>query len=227
MTMNNREIKKKDVLIIDYGVGNHLSIINALEFLGYSFSVSDRVEDIREARSYILPGVGAFQEAKFNLKKLGIIEVLDEQVLGKKKPILGICLGMQIMAEDSEENGFCKGFGWFKGHIVRIKETKDIRVPHVGWNNVRIIKKYPLFSLIYDEPHFYFDHSYHFKCDEKDNIATCSYGQEITAAVQKDNIFGVQFHPEKSQTNGLKLFRSYFNYIREKRDQEVCLKKGL
>lgn len=201
------------ILVIDYKVGNHQSVINALNFLGYDFMVSNKRDDIIQAPFYILPGVGAFAEAMRNLHRMGIIEILQEEVLIKKKPLLGICLGMQVLAEDSQENGFHKGLGWIKGHVVRLKEKKGFRVPHVGWNNIRIKRSEPLFMRTKEDANFYFDHSYHFVTDGAYISATCDYGSDIVASVQKDNIFGVQFHPEKSQTTGLKLFRSFFNCI--------------
>ncbi len=206
--------KVSDVLIIDYGVGNHLSVLNALDFLGYRYAVSNRREDIEEAQGFILPGVGAFGEAMQNLNRLDIVAVLKEQVAAKRKPLLGICLGMQLLAEDSEEKGTHKGLGLIKGHVVELKPAQKLRVPHVGWNSLKIRNKAPLFERTGTEPHFYFDHSYHFKCDPSCVSATCAYGEEITAAVQKDNIFGVQFHPEKGQSNGLKLFRGFFEYMK-------------
>jgi imidazole glycerol-phosphate synthase subunit HisH len=212
---NSAQVGNKDVLIIDYGVGNHLSIINTLSFLGYSFKVSVNKKDIIAAKAYILPGVGAFNEAMKNLNKLKIIDTLGQQVLENKKPILGICLGMQVMADSSQEKGLHAGLGWIRGNVVRIKSLNNVRVPHVGWNQANILKKDPLFSRVQGQPHFYFDHSYHFECERRFKAATCSYGEEITAAVQRENIFGVQFHPEKSQNNGLKLFRGFFSYIKE------------
>ena len=137
---------KKEILIIDYKVGNHQSVENALTFLGYDFLVSDKKEDIRRANVLILPGVGAFGEAMANLKQLGILETLSKEVLVKKKPILGICLGMQIMADYSEENGRHEGLGFIEGGFVKLEAKNGLRVPHVGWNNMKIIKKAPLFS---------------------------------------------------------------------------------
>lgn len=205
--MNNK------ILIIDYKVGNVQSVANALDFLGYEFSVSNSKKEISDAEVYILPGVGAFGEAVKNLNDLEIFNVLKEQVLKKKKPILGICLGFQLLAECSEENGLHNGFGFIEGKVKRLEPDAGIRIPHVGWNNARIIKKDPLFSKLEEGCSFYFDHSYYFECGEDCVAAKCAYGKDVVAAVQKDNIFGVQFHPEKSQTNGLKLFRSFFNYI--------------
>jgi glutamine amidotransferase len=207
--------REKDVLLIDYSVGNLSSISNALTTLGYSFNISNDIQDIKQAKALILPGVGAFAEAMNNLKELNIISTLEEEVVIKKKPILGICLGMQILADHSEENGSHEGLGWIEGEIKRLKKTSDFKVPHVGWNNLNIIKKGPLFDLCDKNSHFYFDHSYGFICEDKYTLANIRLDRNIAVAVQKDNIFGVQFHPEKSQLCGLKLFRSFFNYIND------------
>jgi len=201
------------ILIIDYKVGNHQSVGNALNFLGYDFFVSDKKEDIENSDVFILPGVGAFSEAINNLKNLGILETLQKEVLLNKKPILGICLGMQIMADYSEENGYHKGLGWIEGGFVKLEPKSNLKVPHVGWNNVKIINRKPLFSKIEQGASFYFDHSYNFKGKNEYVSAVCDYGFDVVAAFQKGNIFGVQFHPEKSQNNGLKLFRSFFDYL--------------
>lgn len=206
-------MKLNKVLVIDYEVGNHQSVVNALKFLGYDFNVSREKEDILNAEALILPGVGAFGEAMKNLGKMDIIGPLEEQVVIKKKPILGICLGMQILADDSEEMGFHKGLGWIKGNIVRIEGGHEYRVPRVGWSDVTVLKKEPLFERNDHNASFYFDHSYHFVCEDKYVAAKCNYGNELVAAVKKDNIYGVQFHPEKSQTSGLKLFRSFFSHV--------------
>lgn len=206
-------MSKKKILIIDYGVGNDQSVINSLSFLGYEFLVSNKKEDILSADAYILPGVGAFNEAMKNLDELKIIDVLKQQVLIEKKPILGICLGFQVLADYSEENGRHQGLGFIKGGVIKLKEKNGLRIPHVGWNTIKIIKKDPLFSKLDKEPSFYFDHSYYLDCDESFVAASCFYGFNMVSAVQKDNIFGVQFHPEKSQNNGLKLFRSFFDYL--------------
>lgn len=207
-------MNKNTVLIIDYGVGNDQSVMNALSSLGYDFLVSNKKEDILGASAYILPGVGAFNEAMRNIKELKIEDLLREQVLAKKKPILGICLGFQVLASESEENGLHKGLGFIDGRVIRLVQKENVRIPHVGWNTLEIVKKEPLFSNIYsDNPSFYFDHSYQLVCDNSCVSAVTSYGDKIVSAIQKDNIFGTQFHPEKSQNNGLKLFRSFFNHI--------------
>ncbi|MBL8012936.1 MAG: imidazole glycerol phosphate synthase subunit HisH [Candidatus Omnitrophica bacterium] len=209
------------ILIIDYGIGNHQSVANALDFLGYDFELSGELKAIREAAAYVLPGVGAIGEAMKNLQQRNIIEPLSQEVLGRKKPILGICLGMQMMAEFSEEGGHHPSLGWIPGRVVKLAPESGYRVPHVGWNTVHIHQRNPLFTKVDEGANFYFDHSYHFVCDEKYVAGSCSYGGLMTSAVRKDNIFGVQFHPEKSQNNGLKVFRSFFNYVEDLQRSEA------
>jgi glutamine amidotransferase len=201
------------IVIIDYGVGNHQSVANALKFLGYEFELSGDSDVIRRAGVYVLPGVGAMSEAMKNLKERNLIGILNEEVLNKKKPILGICLGMQMLAKYSEEDGRHECLGWIDGHVAKITGPSELRVPQVGWNTVHVQAKEPLFTRVEEGANFYFDHSYQFVCPPQYVAASCSYGLDIVAAVHKDNIFGVQFHPEKSQNNGLKLFRSFFNYV--------------
>jgi glutamine amidotransferase len=202
------------IVIVDYEVGNTYSVANAIEFLGYKkVKISNDEQTIRKADALILPGVGAFDEAARNLRKHMLHEILGEEVLVSKKPILGICVGMQMLAEGSEENGWHEGLGWIPGRVKKLSLPASLSVPQVGWNNVFIQEKAPLFSRTSDNPNFYFDHSYHFETDPVYQMAWCEYGIEVTAAVYKENIFGVQFHPEKSQSNGLKLFRGFFNAV--------------
>ena len=204
-----------DVLVIDYGVGNVASVCNALTRLGYTYTLSHDERAIAQAKAYILPGVGAFKEAMQNLESRGIIPVLRREVMDKGKPLLGICLGMQVLAEDSTEYGSHSGLGFIPGHVVRIEEREGFPVPHVGWNEVAIKQKEPLFANI-DGARFYFDHSYHFETLPEHIAATAEYGSAITAAVQRGNVFGVQFHPEKSQTSGLRILRAFMNYVASK-----------
>ena len=199
---------------MDYEVGNTYSVFHALEYLGYSkVKITDKENVISEAEALILPGVGAFDEAAKNLRKRNLDKILNEQVLVKKKPILGICVGMQMLATHSEENGIHEGLNWIEGRVKKLELPEGFRVPHVGWNNVNIDNKAPLFQKNITSTNFYFDHSYHFNCESKYISSWCDYGVKVTASVQKDNIFGVQFHPEKSQSNGLKLFRNFFNFV--------------
>ena len=207
-------MNKLNITIIDYGVGNTQSVSNAISSLGYGkIKISDSADHIRNADVLLLPGVGAFEEAINNLKSRNLQQLLNEEVLVKKKPILGICVGMQMLCEGSEENGWHQGLGWMKGRVKKLELPKNFAVPHVGWNDVAIHHNATCFARNSENPNFYFDHSYHFECGEELVIASCDYGIKVTAAVQQQNICGVQFHPEKSQTNGLKFFRGYFNSI--------------
>ena len=207
-------MNKLTIVIIDYGIGNTHSVSNAIKYLGYkNIIISDDEKKIQKADALILPGVGAFEECISNLKNRKLDIILNEAVIINKKPILGICVGMQLLATCSEENGLHNGLDWIKGAVKKIIVPKPLAVPHVGWNDVITMNENILFNRNIENSNFYFDHSYHFVCDEKYIAGYCDYGTRITAAVQRENIFGVQFHPEKSQTNGLKLFRSFFNSI--------------
>jgi glutamine amidotransferase len=204
----------QNIVIVDYGVGNTYSVKNAIEYLGYKkLKVSDDPRVINQADILILPGVGAFEEAIGNLKARNLVETLEENVLVKKKPILGICVGMQLLATASEENGEHEGLNWIEGRVKRLDLPKNFAIPHVGWNNVIVKKQSPLFDRSSSDSNFYFDHSFYFDCARDFVSAYCDYSIKVTAAVQRNNIFGVQFHPEKSQVNGLKLFRGFFNSV--------------
>ncbi|MDC0296341.1 imidazole glycerol phosphate synthase subunit HisH [Akkermansiaceae bacterium] len=206
-------MKNPYITIIDYGIGNTHSVLNALKYLGYSkIKISDNYKDILESDALILPGVGAFEACFKNLKNRGLIPILNDEVLVKKKPILGICVGMQLLATHSEENGLHNGLDWIKGKVKKLETPKNLPVPHVGWNNANINFDNPLIKNN-ENKSFYFDHSYHFECDSKYVFADSDYGLRVTAGIQKDNIFGVQFHPEKSQVAGLKLFRGFLKNI--------------
>lgn len=207
--------RNQKIVIIDYGVGNIHSVSNAINFLGYkNLIISSDQNQISQADVFILPGVGAFEEAINNLRNKNLEEILNEEVVVKKKPILGICIGMQMLATFSEENGLHRGLNWISGKVKKLNLPDKFAIPHVGWNDVIIEQNSPLFNLNSNLNHFYFDHSYHFECDKKYISSYCNYGGKIAASVQFENIFGVQFHPEKSQNNGLKLFRSFFNSIK-------------
>lgn len=205
-----------NIIIVDYGIGNIRSIQNAFERLGVTKPIiAKNKETLRGASGLVLPGVGAFSSCSNRLTEIGLFDFLGELVTVYKKPILGICVGMQLMADSSTEGGLHKGLGWIPGTVERIDLPSEYRVPHVGWNTINIIQEKPIFSRVEQNSHFYFDHSYHFICDDQYVVATTNYGISITAAVRKENIFGVQFHPEKSSNSGLKFFRSYLNYIKE------------
>jgi len=207
-------MNKLNIVIIDYGVGNTHSVINALKSLDYKVKISSDAKTIKDSDVLVLPGVGAFETVMNNLRSRGLEDLLNEEVVQNNKPILGICAGMQMMASTSEENGIHKGLNWIKGNVLKLQLPEQFSVPHVGWNTISIKKKDVLFSKLEDECHFYFDHSYHFVPDDPSHVAAaCNYGIDVAAAVQDRHILGVQFHPEKSQTNGLKLFRSFFNNV--------------
>jgi glutamine amidotransferase len=200
-------------VIVDYGMGNLYSVKKRLNKLGVSVQISHDPDDIIKASKLILPGVGHFSKAIENLKKLNIYDALNEAVLIKKTPILGICLGMQLMARHSEE-GNVTGFGWFDAEVVHfdIKDYLKYKVPHMGCNTVKAVKQSALFMGIPLSEEFYFVHSYHIKSDkEVDVLATTEYEYSFVSALEKDNIFGVQFHPEKSHDAGEKMLSNFLN----------------
>lgn len=204
----------KTIVIVDYGMGNLTSVGNAMRLLGYTPEITNSADRITAADAIILPGVGAFAPAMDNLDRLGLTSVLTEQVLQKSMPFLGICLGMQLIAESSTEMGLHKGLGWIRARVEEISPAGNLTVPHVGWNNIRVVSSTPLFCNLPPETHYYFDHSFHMVCDDAGDIAAvCSYGGDLVAAVQHGNIFATQFHPEKSQTMGLKLLRNFLNHV--------------
>ncbi len=206
--------KGSRICVIDYGMGNVQSVQNALTRLGADAVISSDPAELSHSEGLVLPGVGAFGVAMDNLKKRALVECLDEQVRVRKKPILGICLGMQLFADSSEELGSHKGLGWVSG-TVKLIDSKGgtLQVPHVGWNSVSCVGDSPLFSLVKPETNFYFDHSYHFAVAPEYLVATTHYGNAVAAVVQKDNVVGMQFHPEKSQSAGLKLMRGFLNFV--------------
>ena len=200
-----------DTAIIDYGMGNLLSVQRAFEKCGADAVIIDNPLELREALHIVLPGVGAFPDAMENLKKNGWIEELDRAVKEKEVPMLGICLGMQLLAEKGYEVRECQGLGYIPGEIIRL-ETTDLneRIPQVGWNDIIKQQDIPLFEGIADETNFYFVHSYHFNVSRKENVAAVTpYCGEFASVVIKDNIMGTQFHPEKSQKAGFKLIKNF------------------
>lgn len=205
------------ISIVDYGAGNLRSVENAFEAIGLKPLVTKDPDELAKASAIILPGVGAFGDCMQSLKRQGLVAPLNELVLGEKIPYLGICLGMQFLAEQSLEKGSHKGFGWIRGKVeLMVPNGREFRIPHMGWNDINYKKTCPLFDGLGEEPVFYFLHSYHLRVEETNAdfvTATCSHGMTVTAAVQKENIFGVQFHPEKSQENGIKLLENFVNSI--------------
>ena len=183
--------------------------------LGYKrVKISADEADIKVADALILPGVGAFAACAKNLRARRLDVILEGAVHSKGIPILGICVGMQLMATESEENGNNPGLGWIPGRVVHLDPSGGESVPHVGWNEVITNSDSPLFARVPDLPNFYFDHSYEYVCEtQSDAIAHCTYGKPVVAAISRGKVFGVQFHPEKSQLVGLKMLRSFFNMV--------------
>ena len=195
--------------IVDYGIGNLKSILNILNHIGVESRISNSVQDIKNADKLILPGVGHFKTGMENLAKTELIDVLNEEVLIKKKNILGICLGMQLMTKHSEE-GDCDGLGWIDATTRKFQLSEHLKIPHMGWNNVNYKKDTALNKNISAEPRHYFVHSYFVDCKhQEDVLATTLYGTEFVAAFQHENIYGVQFHPEKSHKYGMELLRNF------------------
>lgn len=203
-----------NIKIIDYGMGNIQSVKNAFELLNTKVEIISDPSNIENSDGIILPGVGAFGNAVKNLKERKLIEPLKDIVINKKIPLLGICLGMQLLADKSEEWGDHDGLSLISGKIRKIPHKEGLRLPHVGWNEVTIKKKDPLFKNIIDKGSFYFVHSYRFECDEKFVLATTDYGHKINAVIRKENIFGIQFHPERSQRKGLYMLSNFVSYIK-------------
>ena len=194
------------ISIIVYGMGNLRSVQKAFEFLGYDAEITDNPEKIAQSDKVVLPGVGAFRDAMATLKEREIDKAIYK-IVEDKKPFLGICLGMQMMFDKSYENGEYKGLGLMPGEIVLL--PKDQIIPQIGWNSLNIKVRSPLFEGIGDEPYVYFVHSYRLKTDAPVVSAMCFYGEEIQVAAQKDNIFAIQFHPEKSGDTGLKILNNF------------------
>ena len=202
------------ILILDYGMGNIRSLSNAFEFLGENVVVSNDIELMESADRLVLPGVGAFSDAMSAIRERNLIAPLNHQVNILKKPLLGVCLGMQLVAKDSQEHGSHQGLGWLDAHVERLCPKRPFKVPHVGWNLINFDQSDWLFDGIrLSEANFYFVHSYHMVCSKpEERIATTDYGGLITAAVRKENIVVTQFHPEKSQDNGLQLLNNWINW---------------
>jgi glutamine amidotransferase len=206
------------ITIIDYQVGNLNSIKNMLKKIGYRDAViSDRREDIARADHLILPGVGAFHYGMERLKASDYFELLNHRVLEEKVPVLGICLGAQLLTEHSEE-GDAEGLGWIKGRTVKFDPQQldtQLKIPHMGWCDVTIKKDHPLTEGLEEmEPRFYFVHSYHILCDrQEDVLLTGRHGHEFVAGVAHDNILGVQFHPEKSHKFGMHLLKNFIQRV--------------
>ena len=198
------------IAIIDYDAGNIKSVEKAVIKLGYVFVITRDREVLKNADKLILPGVGAFKDAMDKLNEYGLSDVIKELVTDEGKPLLGICLGLQLLFESSEENPGVEGLGLLKGKIVRLPEGDDRKIPHMGWNSLEFPKKSILFNKVVKGSYVYFVHSYYLKAeDEKIVAATCEYGTTVHAAVEWGNIYATQFHPEKSSSVGLRILKNF------------------
>jgi len=201
------------IAVIDYGMGNLKSVSKALEAVGAAVNVTSRPEEIETASAIVLPGVGAFSRAMKNLEKLGVLPAILKGI-GEGKPYLGICLGLQLLFTESEEHGIHKGLDVIKGKVKRF--DPGLKIPHMGWNEVKIKstvhgpRSTDIFKSVPDDSYFYFVHAYYGEPEDKSVIAaTTEYGREFTSAVNKGNVWGVQFHPEKSSNMGLKILENF------------------
>jgi glutamine amidotransferase len=199
------------VAIINYGLGNLASIQNMFKKIGIKSIITNDPNEIKAADRLLLPGVGHFAKGMENLNKSGLIPVIEDCIFQNKKPILGICLGMQLMTNRSEE-GDCEGLGWIDAQTIKFKfDDNNLKIPHMGWSEV-IYQNQLINSQLENSPRYYFVHSYHVVCNSNENVlATCDYGKEFTCGIQRDNIWGVQFHPEKSHSHGKKLLTIFVN----------------
>ncbi len=196
-------------LIVDYGMGNVASVKKILDYIGLDSIISNTNEDFEKSDLIILPGVGSFKQGMENLNNLGLVPILNSEVLGKKKPFLGICLGMQLIADLGTENGITDGLGWVKGKVIKMENSR-LRVPHLGWNNL-LVNDNDFFSP-FNNRDFYFIHSYHFDVHNIQDVAAyVKYDKNYVAAIQKGNIIATQFHPEKSQKEGIALITKVIN----------------
>lgn len=200
------------IAIVDYGMGNVASVQKALNFLSLQSIITNDHKLIAESNYIVLPGVGSFKQGMANLKEHKLDELLTKLVINEKKNFLGICLGMQLIAEYGNEPDRCKGLGWIKGEVKKI-DAPHLRIPHMGWNDIEI-KNATYFNGITSND-FYFIHSYHFEVTDTNDISSyVNYGDKLVSSIQHENMFATQFHPEKSQDSGLQLLRNYFSNVK-------------
>ena len=205
------------IVIVDYGVGNLGSIINMLKKVGVKAAASSDPEVIEQAEKLILPGIGAFDAGMEKLNERGLVPLLNQLVLEKKIPVLGLCLGLQLMTKKSEE-GKLAGLGWFDAETIRYKfgpAQADLKVPHMGWNTIEVRRPHPLLSELEPESRFYFVHSFYVKCHKAEAVlAETDYGGYFHSVVGEGNIMGAQFHPEKSHKYGMRLLKNYAEKVK-------------
>ncbi len=201
------------IAIVDYDMGNVRSVQNAMKAIGAEAIITNKPVDLKNAEKLILPGVGAFSKGMQNLRDYGLVSLLEEQVIDNKKPILGICLGMQLFGKRSYEGGEFAGLGWIDAEVKRITPADTtLKIPHVGWNSVTPKIDNALFNGLAQNPDFYFVHSFYVDCRSDDATSYFDYGGSFTASLQNGHIFGTQFHPEKSQNNGLRLLKNFVEW---------------
>lgn len=202
-------VNKKTVCLLDYGSGNVRSVYNVLLHLGHNVVVSNSKQQIKHCSHLILPGVGSFNAAMRKIKKNLPLECLEDEVLNGGKPFLGICVGMQVLANAGHEFEICAGLGWIPGSVRKLLAA-DLSLPHIGWNDISIKQNHPIFDKLKDYRDFYFVHSFCFDAQNSSHVfAHTNYGENFNAIVCKDNIFGFQFHPEKSQRAGQLLLNNF------------------
>lgn len=196
------------VVIIDYGMGNAKSVLNMVSYLGYPAVISRSHEEIRRASHLILPGVGAFSKGIDALRRYDLVCPLEDRVLVKKTPILGICLGMQLFAVFSEE-GVGRGLGWIDAKFIKFSQSSGLKVPNMGWRYVSISKDDEIFKGVDEKQKFYFVHSYYMAYHSEYTVASSNYGREFSAIIRQENIYGMQFHPEKSHSYGMAVLKNF------------------
>lgn len=208
------------IAVIDYGVGNLFSLLSSLNYVGLDTKLTNNIEEIKNAEGIILPGVGAFRDAIGNLEKYGLKEILINEAKNGK-PFLGICLGMQMLFEKSYEYGEYEGLGLINGTVQEIKKyipkNSDLKIPHMGWNSLAIndaFKDDKILKDVYNNEYVYYVHSYFAKTDMKNIVAYSEYGTKISGIVKNENVYGMQFHPEKSGDTGLKLLKNWGELIK-------------
>ncbi len=204
------------IAIIDYGMGNLRSVEKGFLKVGADVQVTNRPEDVRKAEAVVLPGVGAFRDCMRELTNLELTDAVTESIKAGK-PYLGICLGLQVLFSESDEFGKCRGLDIFKGRVVQFEfDNNDLKIPQMGWNTINFKKDNPLFKEIPDESYYYFVHSYYVAPEDDSIVATTTdYGIDFTSSIWQDNVFAVQFHPEKSQALGLRLLRNFGDIVKK------------